>query len=76
MEVIRLNAGNDRNGNPRRVYVFIQDGDIRAVADEGYEGRAAMTSQWHGLRPDAAPASVPTFATTAGEYRDLKRNYS
>ena len=67
MIVIRLNAGNDRNGNPRRVFVvFDSDGDIVDAIDEGYEGDDA-------LRKLGYPTSYSTFKTTPAEYRDLLR---
>jgi len=65
--IIRLNAGNDKNGNPRRVFVVFDDkGEIVKAVNEGYAGRAALTEagiteQWSGY----------TFMTTPGEYRDL-----
>jgi len=64
-EIIRLNAGNDRNGNPRRVFVEIAKGEIIDSWDEGYAGSRAIPTRkrhkWTGL----------TFATTPGEYRLL-----
>lgn len=63
---IRLDAGHDKNGNPRRVFVTIADGDIIATYDEGYQGKDAITEPYHkdiynGL----------TFETTPSEYRSL-----
>jgi hypothetical protein len=66
---IRLNAGNDANGNPRRVYVLI-DGDTGAIIDtqdEGYAGPDAYRDKHPG-----AVESV-TFMTTPGEYRAMVR---
>lgn len=64
--LIRLNASNDRNGNPRRCYVAInQSGDIVGVWDEGYKGYGAVPED---LQDKAHMA--PTFLTTPGEYRD------
>lgn len=68
---IRLNAGNDRNGNPRRCYVILDgNNDIIKVIDEGYTGYAAIKDY-----PDINPSNVPTIATSASEYRDLLKNY-
>jgi hypothetical protein len=40
---IRLNAGNDSNGNPRRIYVvFDSTGKIVDAIDEGYSGINAL----------------------------------
>ena len=64
-EIIRLNAGNDRNGNPRRVFVEISKGSLTGAWDEGYNGSDAIPSRkrnkWTGL----------TINTTPAEYRDL-----
>ena len=64
--VIRLDAGHDNNGNPRRVFVALNErGDIVGVEDEGYAGDANAKKRW----PRAKQG--PTFETTAGEYREL-----
>lgn len=58
---VRLNAGNDRNGNPRRLSVLVHpDGDWR-VADEGYAG---AYNDCH---------RAPVFETTPKQYRELLR---
>lgn len=64
--VIRLDAGHDRNGNPRRVFVALdKHGDIIGACDEGYVSDAEARKRW--------PKAVfgPTFATTPAEYREL-----
>lgn len=67
--LIRLDAGNDRNGNPRRVFVALGDqGEIVGAWNEGYHGTDAVPEE---LRPMARLA--PTFRTTPGEYRALVR---
>lgn len=43
-------APNDVNGNPRRVYVLVDDGDNIAAWDEGYLGSDAVP----GVFRDAA----------------------
>lgn len=69
--IIRLDAGHDANGNPRRCYVvFTATMDIRAVYDEGYSGTYAVPKR---LRRAASYAR--TFQTTPSEYRDLLRVY-
>ena len=65
--VIHLNAGNDTNGNPRRVFVVLHDSDFVAAYDEGYSGINAITNLEH--REQAINAC--TFATTPKEYRSL-----
>ena len=67
---IRLDAGHDRNGTPRRVFVVIDGwGNIAGAFSEGYSGSRAMPEEirdtWDGL----------TFQTTPGEYRSLMRGF-
>ena len=67
MVLIKLNAGNDRNGNPRRVYVGLRDnGDIMGAWDESYSGSGAVPKRY---RHKASLA--PEFETTPSEYRHL-----
>lgn len=64
--IIRLNACNDNNGNPRRVFVAFNGCDIVGAWDEGYRGYNAVPEH---LR-DMAKQSV-TLMTTATERREL-----
>lgn len=66
-----LRAPNDRNGNPRRLYVFYktdEDGDTQGYAslvrvhDEGYAGRPL-----HLLE---GAIELPSVGISASEYRD------
>lgn len=71
---IRFDAGNDRNGNPRRVYVILdcKSGNIIETVDEGYQGRGCLP-RWldeeQGIAYDLKDGG--TFATTPREYRNL-----
>lgn len=65
-ELIRLNAGNDRNGNPRRVYAELAAGQVSRVWDEGYDGHHAVPAE---LR--YAAANCATLSITAAQYRAL-----
>lgn len=70
-EVFRLDAGNDTNGNPRRVYVTMLGGSVVRVYDEGYQGHHAVREG-----PERERARIaPTFATTPREYRNLLKNF-
>lgn len=63
--MIRLDAGHDSNGNPRRMFVALgTNSDILGAWDEGYDGFQAVPLAYRKLAGDA-----PTFATTPGEYR-------
>lgn len=67
---IKLNAGNDRNGNPRRVFViFGEDGTIIKAIDEGYRGDQVERD---------IGAEIPfggTFITTVSEYKDCLKQF-
>lgn len=66
MIAIHLNAGNNANGNPRRIYVVLDaDANIVGTVDEGYEGNARLKREYPGVKIG------PTFATSPAEYRDL-----
>ena len=61
---VKINAGNDRNGNPRRGWlVYTRDGVSLGFADEGYSGRRALTS----LFPNAV--ELVEIPTTPGAYK-------
>jgi len=64
--IIRLNACNDNNGNPRRVYVAFAGCKIVGAWDEGYSGYNAVPE---GLRELAKQAA--TIMTTATERKEL-----
>jgi hypothetical protein len=67
---IWLNAGNDANGNPRRLYVVVTTtGVVEGVYDEGYYGRQAV------LEPHPGIEIVGQFMITPGQYRELKKQY-
>lgn len=71
--VINLNAGNDVNGNPRRLLVIIDGaGSIIDVIDEGYLGVAGALKEAGYQEIMAVQAFVPRFETTPKEYKDLK----
>jgi hypothetical protein len=73
MNAIKLNAGNDRNGNPRRVFVVLDEsGNIIEAIDEEYRGTAALFDKY-------APPDIGypcEFATTPKEYRELLRDWA
>lgn len=70
MEMIRLSAANDVNGNPRRAFVAILEGNIVGAWDEGYYGTDCVPTE---LRHKAVHA--PTFAVMPKEYRDTLREF-
>lgn len=67
--IIRLNAGNDTNGNPRRVFVYLVDGMTKAAWDECYRGSQAIPEEFRELYKGE------TFLTTPAQYRELLRDH-
>lgn len=67
---IKLNAGNDRSGNPRRGWAVVDmtTGDTVDFVVEGYHGRAALERAYPGA------ILGPEFPTTLETYRELKRD--
>ena len=63
---IRFDAGHDINGNPKRVFVVLEAGDIVATYDEEYSFTKAITNKYHRRAYNGL-----TFVTTTGEYRHL-----
>ena len=66
--IVKLNAGNDRNGNPQRCYVVdTKDSETPPIVyDEGYKGRKVVPDLiWeNGIY-------IGEFQTTKKEYRQL-----
>jgi len=62
---VYIDAGRDRNGNPRRGWiVYDETGRVDHFVDEGYRGSAA--------RPTGVP-DMEALKITPGEYRRLKK---
>lgn len=71
MIAIKLNAGHDRNGNPRRCYVVLNKNGIVEAIDEGYDGYRAL-----GKRYPKIISAIAEFETTFKEYKELLHNWS
>lgn len=69
---IRVNAGNDRSGNPQRGWIVMKltAGDLQRIefVNEGFSGRKSLTNR-HGDIP-----TVGDFAIGATEYKALKKS--
>jgi hypothetical protein len=72
MVFIRLVCKNDRNGNPRRVYIAVSDGKINCAVDEGYEGTGALARLPGNSGQKYTPVDIET---TPAEYRRILREY-
>ena len=68
MEFVYLKASNDSNGNPRRLFLLLGEGEALAVWDEGYHGSDAVPG---ALRERAYQSQAFPVAVGAGEYRRL-----
>lgn len=70
--IIRLNAGNDNNGNPRRVYILLSTtGEIIRAYPEAYSGYNAVPEEF---RQQARNAQ--TIPTTPKYYHDILKQYA
>lgn len=63
MEAIKINAKNDSNGNPRRAFLVIDNGEIIDVIDEGYRGTRPLTEKYPGVQV------ATEIMTTPSEYK-------
>lgn len=70
---IHLDAGHDRNGNPRRTFVvFDENGTLERAIDEGYAGYGALNRVYeHGTV--AILARVNTTATEIKNFHAAER---
>jgi len=76
MIALHLDAGHDRNGNPRRCFLVLgPDGSTVAVVDEGYRGRGALRA-WAAEHGVDVPTDAGMIATTPGEYRALLKAFA
>lgn len=65
--VIRYRSPNDKNGNPRRVYVvYGSDGNFISAHDEGYTGDRCLPLEYRRL--PCVDVHVP-----ASTYRDFAK---
>ena len=71
LTAVKVNAGNDTNGNPRRGWIVQTNRDgyptFVQFVDEGYEGSAALTGRGY----PRALADAPELEITPREYRRL-----
>lgn len=70
---LHFNAGNDVNGNPRRLFLvlYVENGDVKVLeaVDEGFHGRGALSR--HGKIP-----IVGEFRIAPSEYRSLLKRFT
>lgn len=75
IQVIKFNAGNDTNGNPRRLFAVMRAGDVVIAIDEGYSGSAALADALPRSGAYLASLVGVTFATTPKQYRELLKEF-
>lgn len=67
---LHFNAGNDANGNPRRVFVVVNTaGKVVEAINEGYRGERSVTEEYPGI------AIVGSFPISATEYKKFLKEY-
>lgn len=71
MHAIYVCAPNDRNGNPRRGWLFVGESGTE-WHEEGYAGVLAIRADY--LRDIARDA--PRVNVGAGEYRRIRKDYA
>ena len=66
---IHINAGRNRNGNPKRGWIIVnEEGEFIDFVDEGYQGTGALqTSAFGAAKP------TPTIDVVPSVYRDAMR---
>ena len=61
MQFQHLCTHNDRNGNPRRLFVLIDEGQRVAVWDEGYLGHHAVPGVWREAAYNAERLDIKPY---------------
>ena len=69
---IKLNAGNDRNGNPRRLWIVMSSrGSVVSVIEDSGAGREPLDRAYPEFR--AWGYHPAEFWVTPAEYRGFKK---
>lgn len=71
--VVHCNAGNDRNGNPRRIFLVFHHGSLVGSIDEGYEGEHALDVFGGETGRVLRSRIALVVAITPAEYRRLMK---
>lgn len=71
LQLVKLNAGHDPNGNPRRGWAVYEQGNICAFFNEGYYGYMAVPERYE-LRKMAI-ANCPEINVACKEFNRIKR---
>ena len=69
LTAIHLCAKNDRNGNPRRCYVVLNEHGRVGVVDEGYKGISGLYAKY----PELKGFYPESFSTTPEQYQELTK---
>lgn len=70
MEIVHFYTKNDKNGNPRRLYVEIEGGRVVSAWDEGYLASSAVP-----LRLMGRAIRAESFPIPPSEYNRIKKRF-
>jgi hypothetical protein len=76
MLAIYITAQNDRNGNPRRGWIIVDDSGVTVdFVDEGYSGREALAAAGYPRTHDTSRVEVTPreYASRVKRARDTAR---
>lgn len=73
---IYVKAPNDRNGNPRRGWIFTESSGETWWQEEGYAGLSAIKPDIRAEYLRQVARDAITINVTAGEYRSLRKQWS
>ncbi len=75
MNFVRIDAGYDRNGNPRRAYLLIGREGIVAAYKEGYEGFASVPERVRKAYGYMSNANIPNVDAKASYLQDVLQEF-
>ncbi len=71
--VIHVKAPNDSNGNPKRLYLVLENGVVMGAVNEGYDGAHALDVYKDGPK---MRAEIATYINVqANEHKRLMREH-
>lgn len=71
--VVHVRAPNDINGNPRRLFLVLQNGGVLGAVNEGNQGSGALLAYRDGSQMRALIATE--IYVSANEYKRLLRQF-
>lgn len=72
--LVRITTDNDKNGNPRRGWLFTaDDGTLADFIDEGYMGEREALEFYGFADPDLEPVVSVSIKVSPSEFRRLRK---